>query len=181
MSENDQLNYNINYTKRMEQLFHEQIRKTIDVEVRLSMAFENINEIQNMYQESQKQVEVQNEFMQQAGRSIEDLTTKNKDFESNIENLKNDYENRIVNLEKDYNSRISNLEKMLSEMTTERNDIASKYNDVSEKLKESNRESDRQRVEMQQLYDDYVLLKEKTEVKQPAKIINKKTKEDNIF
>jgi chromosome segregation ATPase len=146
------------------------------------MAFEKINEINNQYEESQKQVEVQNELMQQAGKSIEDLTVRNKGLEQNIEDIRKENEETIKSL----HNRIAELDKNVSEALTVRNEISEKYNSNSDKVKELNRELERQKTESQLLYDENVDLKKQLEKLLPkpeikTKIINKKTKEDNTF
>ena len=82
MSETQQNDYTRLYTLRQEQLLFDQIRKTIDAEIKASMLIKSSSELQSKYNESQKQVETQNEMMQQAANSIEELTNRNKRLEA---------------------------------------------------------------------------------------------------
>jgi len=150
MSDGEIQKYNFMYAQRLEILLHEQIRKTIDAEVRLSMLNDVLEQEKQKFDESQKQVAIQNDIMNQAAVSIESLTIDKKNLESSIENL-------VQN--------INDLESFKD---------SSKQKDM--RIKELEREIQRQNKELQTTFDD--LQKIKDEPKKPV-IKNKKSVEDD--
>jgi hypothetical protein len=149
MENNEQDNYTLLYIQRQEQLFVEQIKKTIDAEIRLSFAFKK-------YEDSQKQVELQNDMMQQAAKSIETLTV-----------AKNNYEARIKQLEENEQHIRKNSQE--NEQNIRKN-IETNYVDIN-RYKNIAQEYERQKIELQQLFDENKELKAQIESK---KVINKK-------
>lgn len=161
MSEIDLSNYNIMYAQRLDILLQEQIRKTIDVEVRLSLVNDNLQEYVGKYNESQKQVEIQNEIMQQAATSIETLTIENKNYKSQNEEMI---------------KRISGLENKMNFTDEEKTNIQTSNGQKDNKIKELEREIARQKQELQTTYNDYMLLKEHFPDFDPKNPINKNKK-----
>lgn len=107
MSDNEQNNYALLYAQRQEQLLFEQIRKTIDAEIKALIATKSSNDFQLKYEESQKNVAVQNDMMMQAKNSIEDLTVKNKNHEQKVSQLNEsitNLNNRVNQLQNDLNN-----------------------------------------------------------------------------
>ena len=130
MSETQQNDYTRLYILRQEQLLFDQIRKTIDAEIKASMLIKSSSELQIKYNESQKQVETQNEMMQQAANSIEDLTNRNKRLEAE----KQVERDRFLGFNKKYNeaneernnlrARNTSLQKEVERLNVEVNDLA---------------------------------------------------------
>jgi chromosome segregation ATPase len=161
----DQQKYNMLYAQRLETLLHEQIRKTIDLEVRISLSYEMLEEQVRRYDESQKQVDIQNEIMQQAARSIEELTLKTKNYEISVK----EFTDRIIEMEKridGYSEKNTVLDKTLLEKET--------------KIKTLERELNRQNSELQVTFDDLQKLKEESSNKKPINK-NKNPVEDGTF
>jgi chromosome segregation ATPase len=148
----EQNNYTMVYVKRQENLLMEQIKKLIDLETQLTLSVSYIEELKQKYEESQKQVEIQNDIMQQATRSIEDLTVKNKNLESQIVNLNT----TKIDLERSKNENIDSLNQYLN-----------RNGELERELKRINQE-------MQLIFDENVLLKKQIEEVVPKKTINKK-------
>jgi hypothetical protein len=175
MFEIDQNKYNILYAQRLETLLHEQIRKTIDVEIRLSMSYEILEEEKNRYLESQKQVEIQNGMMQQAANSIQELTISDKNKENTI----------VV-----INNRINELEALINNTTETNISVQASNNQKDSKIRELERELERQSKELQSTFDEMQKLKEliPSPTVEPKKIINKSkksvensTEDDDMF
>jgi chromosome segregation ATPase len=154
----EQNNYTMVYVKRQENLLIEQIKKIIDLETQLTLSVPYIEQLKQKYDESQKQVEIQNEMMQQASRSIEDLTIKNKNFESQINNLNS----TKIDLERSKNENIDSI-----------NQYSNRNNELERELKRINQE-------MQMIFDENILLKKQIEEIVPKKTINKKQSSDII-
>jgi predicted RNase H-like nuclease (RuvC/YqgF family) len=169
MAEFNQNKYNILYAQRLETLFHEQIRKTIDVEVRLSLSYELLEEEKNRYFESQKQVEIQNDMMQQASNSIQELTINNKN---------NDNITSILN------NRISELETLINKTTETNSSYQAANNQKDSRIKELERELERQSQELQTTFNELQKVKQLIPppvVEEPKKIINKSKKSVEVF
>jgi hypothetical protein len=179
MIEFEQTNYNAFYIKRQEQIIIEQIKKSIDYEVRLTMLFDALKETRSELEDSKKNSEIQNEILQQATRSIEDLTNKNRYFENQIKNL---------------DLQVQNLTKTKYDSESAKNDIQNQYNNQMMKISGFEREIARQKEEMQSIFDENVELKLILEKHGIEEFINKKNDleesleihrddslEDNVF
>lgn len=136
MSETQQNDYTRLYILRQEQLLFDQIRKTIDAEIKASMLIKSSSELQIKYNESQKQVETQNEMMQQAANSIEDLTNRNKRLEAE----KQVERDRFLGFNKKYNeaneernnlhARNTSLQKEVERLNIEVNDLSKNISEL---------------------------------------------------
>ena len=88
MSDSDQQSdYTRFYVKRQEQIVIEQIKKIIDLEVKMTMLIENTNTLGAKYEEALQTIETQQEIISQATVSIEELTSKKIENENTIKNL----------------------------------------------------------------------------------------------
>jgi len=88
MSDSDQQSdYTRFYVKRQEQIVIEQIKKIIDLEVKMTMLIENTNTLGAKYEEALQTIETQQEVIKQATVSIEELTTQKIENENTIKNL----------------------------------------------------------------------------------------------
>jgi chromosome segregation ATPase len=168
MSDIDVQKYNFYYLKHLESFSENQVKRYIDAEVRLSLVSEALTEEKKNYEESQKQVEVQNNMMQQAARSIEDLSIQNKEYES----TNKDYIKRIGELETSMNGILEN-DRALRELMVQKD----------AKIKDLESEVNRRNEELQVMYDDYTKLKELVPQAEAKKLINKNKKsvEDGTF
>ena len=163
MDLSEQSNYNLFYIKRQEQLLFEYMKKSIDYEVKLAM-------LMNSSEESKKNLEIQNDINQQALRSVEDLTIKNKNFEAQIEQL---------------TARNTFIEKGIQESNRNKEALVQERDKLSFRINDLEKEIQRQKEEMQQLFNENVELKEINN----KKTINKKKPveptavllEDNVF
>jgi hypothetical protein len=149
MDQSEQLQYGFLYAQRLENLLHDQIRKSIDLEIRLSTTVEKFKDLENTSL-------VHTDIIKQATNSIEDLTVKNKTHETQNE----EYRNRIVSLENNFNA--INEENLAIKFSSEQKDI---------KIKELQRELEREKQESQSMFDELQNVKGQSEFK---KIINKK-------
>lgn len=144
----DNENYTISFLKRQEDILIEQIRKTIDLEIKLSFANDKIKELTAQFEESQKQIEIQNGMMQQAADSIKTLTL-----------TRDNNENKIKNLETSVNDLRAKTHKLEEELRTQ-----------TSKASNFEREVNRQQTELQQLFEENEQLKKNKD----QKLINKK-------
>jgi predicted RNase H-like nuclease (RuvC/YqgF family) len=161
MLEIDQQQYSFAYAQRLESSFHEQIRKTIDLEVRLSFLAEKIQEEKNKFEESQKNVEFQNEIMQQAANSIQELTIKNKDLEFKNENS---------------SKKVTELEANIHRISEKSDSFERLSNQKDSKIKELERELERQGKELQTTFEE---LQKLSELLLPQKKIKKTINKNN--
>ena len=168
MDLSEQSNYNLFYIKRQEQLLFEYMKKSIDYEVKLAM-------LMNSSEESKKNLEIQNDINQQALRSVEDLTIKNK-------NLKSENE-KIVAKVPSLENAIHENNKLQVTLAAERDNLAFRLGDLQKEMK-------RQQDEMQILFNENTELKAALEAANQKKLINKKKPvetptavllEDNVF
>ena len=142
MDNHEQNNYTALYLRRQEQILFEQIKKAIDLEIQMSMSVDLIEDYKKKYEESQKQVASQNEIMQQATRSIEDLTVKNKNFEGHVKNLetqihnlsqnKNDADRSKGELQNELNTQIAKANNFEREFTRQQQEMQSIFNESQE-------------------------------------------------
>ena len=70
------------YVQKQEKLLLDQIRRNLEYEIQIDDLTRALNEVSGKYEESQKQVEIQNDMMQQAANSVETLTIENKKQET---------------------------------------------------------------------------------------------------
>ena len=86
-SDDGQEKYLKQYIQRQEILLLDYIRKTIDLEIKSINLNASLIEFKTKYEESQKQVEIQNDLMQQAANGVESLTIEKKSFEEKEKRL----------------------------------------------------------------------------------------------
>ena len=160
MDLNEQNNYNLLYAQRLENLLHDQIRKTTDVEVRLSLCWEKIEKDNRQIEELTKNVEIQADIIKQATNSVEALTLQNKNYSNDLSNA---------------NIRINDLESKINASADQQKDLQASNNQKDVRISGLERELNNTKQEAQNIYDDLTLLKNK-------KVINKKTPvEDGTF
>lgn len=157
MSENEQNNYTNFFIQRQEQFLIDFIRRCIASESKEAIHLKNIQDIKSQYEESQKQVAIQNDMMQQATRSIEELTNKNHKLEIQINQL----QNNINNLQTNNNE--SN--KKIRQSDEENNNLKARNDSLQKEVQRLNQEIN-------------YLVKEQKE--KESKTINKKKKEEPV-
>jgi len=154
MDQSEHNDYTLLFAQRQEQLYVEQIRKNIDLEVRFQM-------ISGKYEKTKTELDSISEMFKQAKVSIETLTNTNAHYTNKLNNLEPEYE-KLLKL---------------------KDDISKQLNNTQEKLVNAERELARQKVELQNLYDENVELKKtpinKKKVKPDSNVIE--TTEENVF
>jgi chromosome segregation ATPase len=166
MNDDQQSNYNLLYVQRQEQLLVEATRKTIDLEVRASLLSKALQDQRAEYENLQNQLEVQIDISNQACISVEDLTMKIKEFENKAQA----YQEKIQVLESNYGN-----------LTANKNEIQSSLGDCQTRLEEVNREFERQKGELQDLYNENVELKKLADEVQKPINKGKKAVDDSSF
>ena len=144
----DQNHYTNLYLKRQEQILFEQIKKAIDLEIQLSLSVGMIEDYKNKYEESQRNSAAQAEIMQQATRSIEDLTVKNKNFDSHIKNLE---------------AQVHSITQGRGDIERSKNEIQNELNNQTARANNFEREFTRQQQEMQSIFNEGQELKKRVE------------------
>ena len=138
------------YIQRQENLFLDFMRKNIHLEIRVSALSFSLQDITAKYEESQKQVTIQNDLMQQAANSVEKLTIE----KMNLEKKETENNKTIEYLKKNLNDCKEERKKILKDF-----DVFKKSNHNYEDL---SKEYARQNEEMNKLYSENNQLKEKT-------------------
>jgi chromosome segregation ATPase len=127
-----QSDYTRFYIKRQEQILIESIKKNIDLEVKLAMLIDNINNLSKKHEEALQTIETQQEIINQATVSIEELTTRKIENENTIKNLTDradkaaetnrtivEEKNAVVNEINMQKSRLNDLEREVNRLNEE--------------------------------------------------------------
>jgi len=197
MFEIDQQRYSFLFSERLEKNFHDQIRKTIDSEVKLEAILESIDDEKKKYIELQRNYNSQNEIINQAKISIQDLTEKNNQH-AQIVNM---YEEKIQQINVLSDAKVKettdNFTREISNYTSRINDLEISINRTSEtcvtlensnnqkdlKIKELEKEISHLKEELQITSNDLQDLKNSFK-EDTKKIINKTKKaviDDGVF
>lgn len=135
-----QVKYLKQYIQRQENLLLDYIRKTLDYELKNLILNASLQDMTSKYEESQKQVTIQNDLMQQAANSVESLTLE---------------KNRLQQKESELNTTIDNLKKSLQDCKTEREKLLKEHNvlqitydNFDKKYQDLKNEYDRQTQEL---------------------------------
>lgn len=153
----DQIKFWKQYVHRQEALLLEYIRKTLELEIKTVNLSASLSEITGKYEESQKQVNIQNDLMQQAANSVEILTVSNKRFEEKEEQLNKTIE-ELKNSLHDCKTEREQITKQYNELKKNSESFDKKYNDLSDEYR-------RQTEELSKLYSENIELKPKTNKK----------------
>lgn len=143
----DDLNYATLYAQKQEQYVVELIRKLIDFDVRATFISMQLKQIEEKFEESQKQVELQNDMMEKAAESIKVLTTTKDDLNTQVKEL----EGEITGWKK----RADTLNEKNIELMTENEQL-------KVKLKGCEREVDRQKTELSDFQKEIKSLKKES-------------------
>ena len=129
------------YIQRQEILLLDYIRKNIDLEIKVISLNSSLLEFKNKYEESQKQVEVQNDLMQQAATGVETLTVENKKYEKmigDLEKISRDFRSEL----NEYKSKCSNAEEELKLVNARLQEIREEYSRQTQELGELFKENE---------------------------------------
>ena len=118
-SDDSQEKYLKHYIQRQEMLLLDYNRKNIELELKAISLNASLIDYKSKYEESQKQVEIQNDLMQQAANGVESLTVEKLSFEEK---------------EKKLNETIAELKKSLNDCKNERYSITQDLNRANEKI-----------------------------------------------
>lgn len=132
------------YIQRQEQLLLGNIRKNLEYEIKIESLNAAVTEISGKYEESQKQVEIQNEMMQQAANGVEAVTIEKKKLENTIKNL----EQMLSNKKNEYD----NLNKTVMDNRNEFDRCKEERSNLQSELKEIKEEYKRQTEELNKLF-----------------------------
>lgn len=152
-------------------LLLEYIRKTIELELKAISLNSSSIEYKTKYEESQKQVEIQNDLMQQAANGVEILTVEKKTFEEKEKKLNetiNDLKNSLNDCKNERYSITQDLNRANEKIANFENDLKSANNKTDEIKEEYNRQTQ----ELSQLF------KENQELKSKLPINKSKTKKE---
>lgn len=108
------------YIQKQETLLLDFLRKTLDLEIRSSILSKSLNDINLKYEESQKQIVIQNEIMQQAANGVESLTKEKNVLEKNLEDCKNERYALSQELQ-EYKQKNNSLSKTIEDLREEYN------------------------------------------------------------
>ena len=141
------------FIQRQESLFLDLLRKNIDLEIRLTAISASLKDLSSKYEESQKQVEIQNEMMQQAAVGVESLAKEKQQFEKEKAEL---------------NKKIEDLKRSLHDCKNERQQVIvdletfkTAHVNEDKRYEDLNTEYRRQTEELNKLYKENEELKAK--------------------
>ena len=143
MSDNDKA-YLAAYIQKLEVHFMDVMRRSIDSDIKMNSLFSNIKQVELQYEESQKQVELQNQMMEQAATSIRLLTEDKQQLDQNLITLK---EEQNINSQT-LNDIISVKNKQIDQLSDENKKINQENQNNLKQLKDLQNEIDRQNGEL---------------------------------
>lgn len=151
------------FIQRQENLLLDFLRKNIDLEIRNTTLTASLKEMTSKYEESQKQVALQNDLMQQAATGVESLTVEKKVFEQK---------------ESEYQNTVENLKTSLHECKKEREEITRKYNEIISSISGTDKKyNDLMEEYRRQTEELNVLFKENQDLKSKTLINKRKPKQ----
>lgn len=127
------------YIQKQEKMLLEHLRKNIEYELRLEDLTRSVNEFSSKYEESQKQVEIQNEMMQQAANGVESVTIEKQKLENRVSSL----ENMLSNKKKEYddlNKKLMDYRNESQSCKEEKSNILSELNNLKSEYKRQTEE-----------------------------------------
>ena len=146
------------FIQRQEFLFLDLLRKNIDLEIRLTALSASLKDLSSKYEESQKQVEIQNEMMQQAAVGVESLSKEKQQFEKE----KTELDKKI----EDLNKVNEDLKRSLHDCKNERQQLIVDFESFktahvneNKRYEDLNTEYRRQTEELNKLYKENEELK----------------------
>lgn len=153
------------YIQKQGNLLLDQIRKSIENEIRSEGLTASLTEMSLKYEESQKQVDIQNDLMQQAANGVETLTIENKKLENTISNL----EKMLSNKKNEYDE----LNKRLMDHRNESNACKEERETLKKELLELKSEYKTQNEELNILFKENEEFKKgKPKIKEASKSVD---------
>lgn len=143
MSDNDKA-YLAAYIQKLEVHFMDVMRRSIDSDLKINSLINNIKQVELQYEESQKQVELQNQMMEQAATSIRLLTEDKQQLDQNLITLKEEHNINSQTL----NDIISVKNKQIDQLSDENKKINQENQNNLKQLKDLQNEIDRQNGEL---------------------------------
>jgi len=166
--------YTLAFIQKQEQHIMELLRKSIDLEIKVSILNSSIINLNNLlkeselrFEESQKNVSFSNEIMNQATTSIEDLTIKNKQHIEREETLVKTITNLQVEADK--------LKSEIGSISVQREEAKKQTIALENSVEQYKREINRQNEELQSLFKENEELKLNINTKKTSK------KKDDTF
>jgi len=145
--------YTLAFIQKQEQHIMELLRKSIDLEIKVSILNSSIINLNNLlkeselrFEESQKNVSFSNEIMNQATTSIEDLTIKNKQHIEREETLVKTITNLQVEADK--------LKSEIGSISVQREEAKKQTIALENSVEQYKREINRQNEELQSLFKE---------------------------
>jgi chromosome segregation ATPase len=139
------------FIQRQESLFLDLLRKNIDLEIRLTAISASLKDLSSKYEESQKQVDIQNEMMQQAAVGVESLSKEKQQFEKE----KTELNKKIEDLKKSLQDYKNEKQQVIVELET----IKNAHANYVKRYEDLNDEYLRQTQELSNLYKENEKLK----------------------
>lgn len=146
-SDDGQEKYLKQYIQRQELLLLDSIRKSLDLEIKVISLNSSLTEYKGKYEESQKQVEVQNELMQQAANGVESLTIENKRLEKSLEEFKQSF-TKCRDESNDYKTKNISLQEELKLANHNVKEIRDEYNRQTKELSELFKENEELKLKL---------------------------------
>jgi len=158
------VNYLQKYIQKQEKLLLDYIRKNLEYEIKIESLVHSVNDFSGKYEESQKQVDIQNEMMQQAANGVEAVTVEKEKLKTQISNL----ENMLSNKKREYDE----LNKRLMDFRNESNTCKEERENLKKELDELKSEYKRQNEELNTLFKENEELKKgKPKIKESPKSV----------
>jgi chromosome segregation ATPase len=190
MLELDQQKYAFLFTERLEKTFHEQIRKTIDLEVKISALLEFAEEEKRKQNELTENTKHHEQSIKNAMDHIEELAARIRQYDITVEEMTKNNSTQIEQMIKHNAAEISNYSNRIADIESELNrnaELKTKFEHLNYekelKIEELEREMNRLNQELQITFNDFQDLKNSIK-EEPKKIINKAKKpviDDGIF
>jgi CRISPR/Cas system-associated endonuclease Cas3-HD len=152
MLDSDNNDYTKLYVRRQEQFLVEQIKKSIDLDVKFTMLSSILEDLRKEYTETKAQLDMQIDISNKTAVALQEHMQTNKDLEALVVSL---------------NEKVADLDKKLLESLVERSNLSEELQACNKKNEGFEKELVRQRNEMQEIFDENKELKTK-------KTINKK-------
>lgn len=149
------------FIQKQEMLLHEYMRKSIDSDIRASLLEAKVKEALDKYEESQKQVEIQNNMMSQAAKGLEAVTIENNELQEKLER----YQKTLASVQQEKDTYFNDLTKLKESSSGS----DKRVNEIILEMK-------KQSAELTALYNENESLKKK--LPKPPPELNKKIKKD---
>lgn len=161
-NDNGQAIYLKNYIQKQELMLLDYLRKSVDSEIRASMLEASIKDLTEKYNESQKQVEIQNDMMSQAAKGLETVTVERNQLQDRVD----EYLKTITSLQQEKDTFYQELVK-----------VRENFDGSDRRINELTAELKKQNEELTALYHENESLKKK--LPKPPPELNKKNKKES--